>query len=136
MTSLGLLGDDLDIIQEQAEHALLLEAPPEPAHGFRVGVRFAGALPGWTVCKEDQRPDEFIPPLDLIDKAQLQLRKVIGCFHERSFTQASLVPRGQPGWKAPRPEWMPRAGSAPTGGTAYSLSGLSVFVEEVYCSEA
>jgi len=42
-----------------------------------------GALPGRTIFKEDQGPDEFIPPLDLIDKAQLQLRKVTSSLSER-----------------------------------------------------
>ena len=46
-----LFGDDLDIVQEKAEHTLVLEAPPELAYGFRVGVRLVGALPGWTVSK-------------------------------------------------------------------------------------
>jgi hypothetical protein len=52
-----------------------------------------GALPGRMVFKEDQGTDEFIPPLDLIDKAQLKLRKVTGRFYESSFTQAYLVLR-------------------------------------------
>ena len=47
-------GDDLDIVQEQAEPALALEAPPELPHRFRVGMGFVGALPGRTVCKEDK----------------------------------------------------------------------------------
>jgi hypothetical protein len=62
-----------------------------------VGVRFVGALLGWTVCKEDQGTDELIPPLALIDKAQLELRKVTGRFHERSFTQAHCGPHGRSG---------------------------------------
>src|SRR4029453_8682566 len=129
-------GDDLDIVQEQAEHALVLEAPPELPHRFRVGMRFVGALPGRTVFKEDQRTDEFIPPLDLIDKAQFQLRKITGRFHANSFTQAPRTPRGRPGWEAPCPERVPRAGSATYGYGLQCLSGLSVFVEEAYCSEA
>src|SRR5215471_1249958 len=89
-----LFGDDLDIVQEQAEHTLVLEAPPELAHGFWVGLRFVGALPGRTVFKEDQGTDEFIAPLDLIDKAQLQLRKVTDRFHASSFMQAHRGPHG------------------------------------------
>src|SRR5262245_2634996 len=61
-----LCGDDLDISQEQAEHALVLEAAPELPDSFRVRVRFVGALLGRTAFNEDQGPDEFIAPLDLI----------------------------------------------------------------------
>ena len=42
-----------------------------------MGLRFLGALPGWTVFKEDQRTDEFITPLDLIHKVELELRQVL-----------------------------------------------------------
>ena len=82
---MGAFGDDFDIVQEQTEHALVLETTPQLSHGFRVGVRFMSALRGRTVLKEDQGTDEFIPPLDLIDKAQLELRKVISRFHDGSL---------------------------------------------------
>ena len=75
----------LRFVQEQTEHALVLETTPKLSHSFRVGVRFASALRGRTVLKEDQGPDEFIPPLDLIDKAQLELRKVTSRFHDGSL---------------------------------------------------
>jgi hypothetical protein len=78
------LWDHLDAIEEQAQHALLLEAPPELPHGFGVGVRFLRAVRGRPVFKENQGPDEFIAPLDLVDKVQLQLRKVTGRFHAGS----------------------------------------------------
>jgi hypothetical protein len=68
----------------------LLEATPELPHGFRMGVRIVGALPGRTIFKEDQGPDEFIPPLDLIDKAQLQLRKVTSASSSLNFGVETL----------------------------------------------
>jgi hypothetical protein len=80
----GRLWDHLDPIAEQAEHALLLETTSELPHGFRVGVRFLRAVRGRPVFKEDQGTDEFIAPLDLIDKAQLQLRKITDRFHAGS----------------------------------------------------
>ena len=88
-----LFGDHRDIIEEQTKHALLLEAPPELPHRFGVGMRFLRAVCGWPVFKEDQGPDEFIAPLDLIDKAQFQLRKITSRFHAGSplYTGTSVV---------------------------------------------
>ena len=133
-----LFGDDRNIVQEQTKHALLLEAPPELPHGFRMGVRVVGALPGRTIFKEDQGTDEFIPPLHLIDKAQLQLRKVTGRFHEGSLYAGHLVPRGRPGLEAPgiALKRVPQTLSAPHGTACSVVSGLSVVLEEAYCSAA
>jgi hypothetical protein len=97
-----LFGDDLDIIQEQAEHALVLEAAAELPDSFRVSVRFVGALLGRTVFHEDQGPDEFIAPLDLIDNVQLQLRKVLCRFHGGSLhASVSCPPLGSQDGRRP-----------------------------------
>jgi hypothetical protein len=79
------LWDDFDIVQEQTEHALLLETTPKLSHGFRVGVRFVSALRGRTVLQEDQGTDEFIAPLDLINNVPLELRTVTSRFHDGSL---------------------------------------------------
>src|SRR5262249_35196870 len=83
-------------------HALLLETTPELPHGFGVGVGFLRAVRGRPVFKEDQGPDEFIAPLELIDKAQFQLRKVTGHFHTGSPLDAGTpFPHGRRTVEAP-----------------------------------
>jgi hypothetical protein len=118
----GLFGDHLDPVEEQAEHTLLPEASSELPYGFGVGVRFLSALHGRTVFKEDQGTDEFIAPLDLIDKAQLQLRKVTGRFHEGSLSAGTSCPvwEAQLGGTLYRPKRVAHALSASTG-TACSV---------------
>jgi len=86
-----LFWDDLDIVQHEPEHALLLKATPELAYRVRVRVGFLGPVRGRAIFKEHERTDEFIPPLQLIDKAKLQLRKVTGRFH------AGVLHTGAPG---------------------------------------
>jgi hypothetical protein len=97
-----LFGDDLDSIQEQAEQALGLEAAPELPDSFRVSVRFVGAVLGRTVFNEDHGPDEFIAPLDLIDKVPLQLRKVLCRFPGGSLhASVSCPPLGSQEGRGP-----------------------------------
>ncbi len=81
-----------------------------------MGVRFLRAVRGRPVFKEDQGPDEFIASLDLIDKAQFQLRKVTGRFHAGSPLDASTpcpARETHSGGGLPRPAQGPQAVSAP-----------------------
>jgi hypothetical protein len=45
--------DDLCVLGQQPECALVLEAPRQFAHGFRVRVGFRGPLGGGPIVKED-----------------------------------------------------------------------------------
>jgi hypothetical protein len=73
----------LDVGGEEARHALPLEAPLEGTDGVRMGGGFVCALPGCPIGKQDQRADELITLLCLIDEAQLQLPKFRGWFPRR-----------------------------------------------------
>jgi hypothetical protein len=71
----------LRLVRQKPEHALLLEATGESTHRIGVEVGVLGSLCSSILCKEDQRADHFIAPLDMIDKAQLELGKIPQRFH-------------------------------------------------------
>jgi hypothetical protein len=73
----------------QSQHPLPLEAALEGADGVRMGLRFLGPLLGRAIRKEHQGTDHLIAPLNLIDEAQLQLRKRRCWFHNRPFTRTA-----------------------------------------------
>lgn len=76
-------GNDLDRVRQQTQQALLLEAPCEAAHRFRVGAGFLSALRRGAVLKEHQRADEFIAPLHRVAEQFLELGKVLLWLHAR-----------------------------------------------------
>ena len=82
-------GSDFEVCGHQSQHPLPLEAALEGADGVRMGLRFLGPLLGRPIGKEHQGTDHLIAPLDLIDEAQLQLRKRRGRFHRSPFTRAA-----------------------------------------------
>ena len=63
--------DDLDIIGEESQHALLVESSEEGSHRIGVRLRLFGALYRCALFKEDQRTNEFIAPLHLIRDTRL-----------------------------------------------------------------
>ena len=71
------------MLREEAEHALLPKASSQIAHGFGVHLGFLGPLRGGTIAKEHQRTNHLIPPLDVIDKVQLELGKIWQGVHQR-----------------------------------------------------
>jgi hypothetical protein len=77
-------GHDGDIVREQPEHPLFMEAARELPHRFDVGLGFLRALFGGTIGNEDQRSDQLIAPLQPVDKVQLQLGKILGRVHTSS----------------------------------------------------
>ena len=79
----------LKVFGYEPQHAPLVEAALEGADGVRMGLRFLGPLRGRPIGKEHQRTDHVIAPLDLIDEAQLQLRKRRGRVHRSPFTHAA-----------------------------------------------
>ena len=82
-------GRHLEVRGHQPQHALPVEAALEGADGVRMGLRFLGPLRGRPIGKQHERADHLIAPLDLIDEAQLQLRKRRGRFHRSPFTRAA-----------------------------------------------
>lgn len=76
-------GDDLDRVRQQPQQALLLEAPFEAAHRFRVGAGFLSTLSRGAVLKEHQRADEFIALLHRVAEPFLELGKVLPWLHAR-----------------------------------------------------
>src|SRR5262245_54780226 len=69
-------GRDLDIGGQQPEHALLAEATQEGPHRIRVRMRLLRALGGCAFCHQHERADQFVAPLDLVHKRELELRKI------------------------------------------------------------
>ena len=79
----------LDIRGQESRHALLPEAALEGAHRIWVGLRLLGPLGGGTIGEQHEGPNDLIAPLCLIDKPQLQLRKLRGRFHHYPFHPCS-----------------------------------------------
>lgn len=75
------LGYEDDILREEPEQALLLEATREITHRFNVGLGFLSALLRGTIGKQDERPNQLIAPLESVDKVQLQLGNISGGVH-------------------------------------------------------
>ena len=98
--------DDLDRVGQQAQHALLPEAPRELADRVRMGVRFPGPLRGRAIGQQHQGTDDLIAPLGLIHEAQLQLCKRRRRLHRRPFPR----PSGQGAYVAHRTEAVTPAG--------------------------
>jgi len=71
------------VLGEEAEHPMLPKASCQIAHGFGVHLGFLGPLRGGAIAKEHQRPNHLIPPLDVIDKVQLELGKIGQGVHQR-----------------------------------------------------
>jgi hypothetical protein len=72
------------MVRKEAEGALVSETPRQLAHGFRVRMGLHGPLRGGPVVKKDEGANHLIAPLDLIDKAELELGKIcqrfpLGC---------------------------------------------------------
>src|SRR2546421_7127202 len=82
-------GRDRDIGGQQPEHALLAEATQEGPHRVRVRMRLLSSLGGGAFCKQHERADQFVAPLDLVDKLELELRKIPHWFHVCSLLLAS-----------------------------------------------
>jgi hypothetical protein len=60
----------------QSQHPLGLELLQQGAHGLGVGVRGLRSLGGGALVEEDQGANQFITPLDRIDKVWLQLANI------------------------------------------------------------
>ena len=93
---------------------------------------FLGPLRRSASLKEDERPDEFVTPLELIDKAQFELGKVRPRFHRAlSLSGGSDLfrqdtPREETACKAPR-----RRTEGGRGQTAW----IACRVEGTYCTD-
>ena len=68
--------DDLRVLGKQSQSALLPKAAGEVAHRFGMGVRFLGSLRRGAIFHEDHWANQLIAPLDMIDKAELELVKI------------------------------------------------------------
>jgi hypothetical protein len=79
----------LDIPREESRHALLPEAALEGAHRIGVRLRFLGPLGRGAIGEQHEGPSDLVAPLYLIDKPQLQLRKLRGRFHQHPFHSCS-----------------------------------------------
>jgi hypothetical protein len=80
------LGYEDDIVREEPEYTLLLEATREIAYRFNVGLGFLSALLRGSIGKQDQRPNQLIALLQSVDKVQLQLGKISGGVHAGSLS--------------------------------------------------
>jgi hypothetical protein len=85
-------GDNIQGGREEPEHALLLETARELPHRLGMGVGFLGPLRRSTPLEEDEGPDEFVTPLELIDKAEFELGKVRHRFHQCALPLRQFVP--------------------------------------------
>src|SRR4029434_7478384 len=85
-------GSDLDIGGQQPQHALLAEATQEGPHRIGVRVRGLSSLGGCAFGKQYERADQFVAPLDLVHKLELELRKIPRWFHGCSLLLAPLGP--------------------------------------------
>jgi hypothetical protein len=61
---------------KEAECALLPKTAGEVAHSFGVSLRFLGALRCCAIFEEDHGTNQLIAPLDVIDKAELELVEI------------------------------------------------------------
>jgi hypothetical protein len=82
-------GDDVQIVGEEPEHALLLEAACEFPHCLGMGLCFLGPLHGRAPLAQDEGADELITPLYLINKVELELGKVTHRFPSVSSPQVA-----------------------------------------------
>jgi hypothetical protein len=86
MSELQAHTDGFELVSgEKSLHGLLLEAALDGAHRIRVGLGLLGPLGGGAIGEQHEGTNDFITPLRLIDKAQLQLRKLRGRFPHHPF---------------------------------------------------
>jgi hypothetical protein len=74
--------EEFRVLGEKAEHPVLPKASRQIAHGFGVHLGFLGPLRGGAIAKEHQRTNHLIPPLDVIDKVQLELGAIWQGVHQ------------------------------------------------------
>jgi hypothetical protein len=74
-----------DIGGEEPLHALLPKATAEGTDRIRVNLGLLCSLGDGAIGEQHEGTNDFIAPLRLIDKGQLQLRKRCGRFHSRPF---------------------------------------------------
>ena len=67
----------------------LAEATQEGPHRIRVRVRLLSSLGGCAFCQQHERADQFVAPLDLVHKLELELRKIPRWFHACSLLLTS-----------------------------------------------
>src|SRR5688572_21409896 len=79
--ALATRGDDLDMVGQQADHALLLKASFEHADRFRMAMGFLGPLGRTATGPEQQRAHDLIAPLYGIAKVGLELVKIQQWLH-------------------------------------------------------
>src|SRR5205085_6595866 len=77
----------------QPQHALLAEATQEGPHRVGVRVRVLSSLGGGAFGKQSERAEQFVAPLELVHKLELEWRTIPRWFHECSLL---LAPRGPP----------------------------------------
>jgi hypothetical protein len=70
----------------------LAEAAQEGPHRVGVRVRVLSPLGCRALGKQHERADQFVAPLDLVHKLELELRKIPRWFHDCSLPPAPLGP--------------------------------------------
>ena len=99
----AVLGSDRDIGRQQPQHAFLAEAAQAGPHRVGVRVRVLRPLDRRALGKQHEGADQFVAPLDLIHKVELQLRTIPCRFHGCSLPPAALEPPSDhDGWLAPQ----------------------------------
>jgi hypothetical protein len=66
---------DLRGLGKEAQWVLLPNAAGQVAHGCGRGLRFRGALGRGAIVEEDHGTHQLIAPLDMIDKAEVEVGK-------------------------------------------------------------
>ena len=66
-----------------------------------MSLDFLGPLRRGAPLEEDERTDKFVTPLELIDKAELELDKIEHRFHQSALPSGGSCPCQQdtPGWE-------------------------------------
>src|SRR4030095_312657 len=127
-------GEHIQVVGKEPEHALLLETARELPHRLGMGLGFLGPLRRGAPLEEDEGTDEFIPPLELIDKAEFELGKVRHRFHQRALPSggSGLSWEDTPGWAIAGSTLRRRAqaGGAKTCGSLVVLRALIVATRE------
>src|SRR5262249_40173127 len=77
---------------QQPQPACLAEAAQEGPHRVGVRVRVLSPLGCCALGKQHERADQFVAPLDLVHKLELELRKIPRWFHDCSLPPAALGP--------------------------------------------